>query len=661
MGQDDQLPQQAKLSPRLPDGGAAADQLRRMTDMFKIGEELANLGSWESDPQTGEYWSRNLFVILGLDPEAHSASWDLFISLVPAEDQNLVRERYKKILTEDELLTGYDIRIRRLDGVERILRNTVKSYRSVDGRLLRVIGVAQDITEQLAETAKLRESEHALANAQRIAQIGNWEWDLAAEALTWSDEIYRIFGRDPSVFTPNSTDFLGQIHPDERENFTALIAAASRDKKAFDFQHRIIQLSGAVRTLHQRGEVVYGADGKRLKIIGTSADVTEAKKTADDLARSEHMFHDAERIAKTGSWEADMVTGEIRWSPGMFELSGVDSRDLTLDFSFLLNAMHPDDRPMMTSLIAAVGAGDDRQTSADFRIIGPDGSEKIIYGLVRFVRDQSQNIVRLIGTNRDVTEERAAAKALRAALEDAQQANRSKTEFLANMSHELRTPLNAIIGFAEILAKDTRKPARTDLDREYAADIRDSGLHLLDIINDILDFSRLEAGQSDRDDERIETRWLLDWVVRLLQVKAEAKGLKISVDVAPDADEFTGDLRLLRQAVLNILSNAVKFTQSGEISLKAERRNDGAISISVTDTGIGMRAEEIPVALTPFAQIASALQRNNEGVGLGLPLAKRFAELHGGSLHIASEPGKGTTVTIEIPADRVGPAIQVGA
>jgi signal transduction histidine kinase len=262
--------------------------------------------------------------------------------------------------------------------------------------------------------------------------------------------------------------------------------------------------------------------------------------------------------------------------------------------------------------------------------------------------------VRVVGTNQDVTKARTAEKKLQAALATAQAANNAKSEFLANMSHELRTPLNAIIGFSEMLASESLAPSLSQRDRGYAADIHESGQHLLEIISDILDFSRAEAGQTDTQEELIDTRSLLDWVVRLLGEKARAKNLRLVVEVRPNAGSFYGDLRLLRQTLLNILSNAVKFTLAGEIRFLATKNDQGALAISVADTGIGMRPEDIPVALTPFLQLENSLQRHYDGIGLGLPLAKRFVELHGGTFSITSELQKGTTVTIELPGQAGG-------
>jgi signal transduction histidine kinase len=246
------------------------------------------------------------------------------------------------------------------------------------------------------------------------------------------------------------------------------------------------------------------------------------------------------------------------------------------------------------------------------------------------------------------------------AKEAAESANRAKSAFLANMSHELRTPLNAILGFSEIIKSNHFGPA-SERYPVYAGDIFSSGKHLLALINDILNLSKLEAGQMALDETEIDVHAMIDASTKFVELQARRSGVQLSIDVASDLPWVWGDERRLQQALINLLSNAVKFTpRGGEIRTSAALSDDGMI-IAVRDTGIGIAPEDIPKALAPFGQIDSALGRKYEGTGLGLPLAKQLAELHGGSLAIQSAVGVGTTVTIVLPPERLvtapGPAV----
>jgi len=252
-----------------------------------------------------------------------------------------------------------------------------------------------------------------------------------------------------------------------------------------------------------------------------------------------------------------------------------------------------------------------------------------------------------------VTEQRKAEQELMAALERAKAADRAKSEFLAHMSHELRTPLNAIIGFSELLMLKNPQFPLSPKQEEYLRDIHNSGEHLLDVINGILSLAKIEAGQTVLDEEPFEIPEIIDWAFRLLVEKASASGVALRKEAASNLPLIHGDPRLIRQALLNIISNATKFSHAGgSVLVKAGRDEAGGIVVAVVDSGIGMTADEIVVALTPFGQAESSWQRRFEGTGLGLPLAKKFIELHGGALTVESTPLKGTAVTITLPPAR---------
>ena len=242
---------------------------------------------------------------------------------------------------------------------------------------------------------------------------------------------------------------------------------------------------------------------------------------------------------------------------------------------------------------------------------------------------------------------------LRAAWREAEAASRAKSEFLANMSHELRTPLNAIIGFSEIINKELLGPLETDRYRHYAGDILDSGHHLLEVISDILDISKVEAGEFELQAEETDLTGIIEQSVVLVRERAESAGLGLAIEAEPDLPLLIVDSRLIKQSLINLLSNAVKFTPApGQVTVGAVRKPDGSVALSVSDTGIGIAAEDIPSVLQPFSQIESAFSRSHSGTGLGLPLAKSFIEAHGGTLEVQSEIGKGTTVTLHFPPER---------
>ncbi|HKA61645.1 MAG TPA: ATP-binding protein, partial [Methylomirabilota bacterium] len=227
-------------------------------------------------------------------------------------------------------------------------------------------------------------------------------------------------------------------------------------------------------------------------------------------------------------------------------------------------------------------------------------------------------------------------------------ASRHKSEFLANMSHELRTPLNAVIGFSEVLLQRMFGDLNPKQD-EYLKDIYASGQHLLSLINDILDLSKIEAGRMELAPAPFHLPSALENAVTLVKERAARHAIALEVEVDPRLGEVVGDERKVKQVLLNLLSNAVKFTpEGGRISLKADRR-DGMVEIAVTDTGIGIAPEDQAAIFEEFRQVGRDETRKQEGTGLGLTLAKKFVELHGGRLWVESQTGQGSTFTFTLP------------
>jgi signal transduction histidine kinase len=255
-------------------------------------------------------------------------------------------------------------------------------------------------------------------------------------------------------------------------------------------------------------------------------------------------------------------------------------------------------------------------------------------------------------------ERTAAYEALRVAKEAAEQANRAKSDFLATMSHELRTPLNAIIGFSEILVAQGPHLVGNEQSLGYIKDINTSGVHLLAIINDILDLSKAESGKLEMCEDVADLRQLIGGALKMVQGRAESSGVILASELSAELPYLLCDERKLKQVLVNVLSNGIKFTSAGgRVTVTAASR-DGDLVIAISDSGIGIASADIAKAFEPFGQVDNRLSRKFDGTGLGLPLAAAMIHQHGGSLTLTSEVGRGTTVTIVIPGQRLLPAVQ---
>ena len=270
-----------------------------------------------------------------------------------------------------------------------------------------------------------------------------------------------------------------------------------------------------------------------------------------------------------------------------------------------------------------------------------------------FVVDGPQGESFFDGVIEDITVERECERRLSEATEHSVLATRSKTEFLANVSHELRTPLNAIVGFADMFVKQAFGPLGSPRYVEYSRDIHHSATYLQRLINDILDVSKAESGKIDLQEGLIDLGHLINSALRMVRDHADKKALTLVTEIDEHLPQLRADEGKMRQILINLLSNAVKFTdRGGRVTVRARERMDGGMTIAVADTGIGIDDDDIPRALEPFVQLDSGLSRQFQGTGLGLPLASRLAELHGGSLELQSRRGIGTVASVMLPQAR---------
>ena len=308
----------------------------------------------------------------------------------------------------------------------------------------------------------------------------------------------------------------------------------------------------------------------------------------------------------------------------------------------------PDDRRNFVAFMEQEG----RVRDLELALVHKDGTTIDLLTSWEIIEFDGERQLMFVGT--DYTERKLMESELRNAKNEAEFASRSKSEFLANMSHELRTPLNAIIGFAEFIGQEIYGPVGDERYGEYVGDIRDSGVHLLDLINDILDVSRVEAGKMELRESEFDFNTLVDGSIRLLRDRATEAGVALDLEVQLDLPLFMGDQTRIKQVVVNLLSNAVKFTpRDGKVVVSTlVDPGDGGINLVVADTGIGIAEADKEVVMRVFGQVDTKLSRQYDGTGLGLPLSKALVELHGGSFDMQSTVGEGTIFTIKLPPER---------
>lgn len=419
--------------------------------------------------------------------------------------------------------------------------------------------------------------------------------------------------------------------------------------------HEVLLNTGIWMMLTER----HTRDGGTVTIY---TDITETKRAEELRDVSERRLAHAQKLARIGIFEWDATGSNIYWSDIMYDILGLSPGSPPLEFSQYLLLVRAENRDLVGSTFRRLLTFGGKYNQ-EYEIVRPDGQIRAVRAEAEAITNDRGEVIRILGSVHDQTGAKRVETALRRAKETAVDASNAKSEFLANVSHELRTPLNAIIGFSDVMTREMFGPIGSDRYRDYATDIRESGIHLLGIINDLLDYSKLEAGRLEIHTEKISLIPIIDKCVRMMRRSAEAENVTLVAKFEEIDDSILGDEQKLTQIVLNLVSNAIKFTPAaGVVTVSMEKSGDG-IDIVVTDTGIGMSAEDIELALAPFGQVDSTLNRRHMGTGLGLPLSKSLAELHGGTIRIESVPGEGTSVTVHLlhkpPTAEAAPALRL--
>jgi len=525
--------------------------------------------------------------------------------------------------------------------------------------------------EEVTAGAKLKEfvSEKIAQSApqsqnQSQAQINPYPFmDMSHDACLVSDFDGRFFYANQGfckLLGYNQNDikdlhFLDLIHEEDRPFVHRALAdfrqntaetfdqETVEDYNAFDFDARTLAKDGTLFWI----EWQFKANAEHVFSLGR--DITAIKKQKERLLRQQKELSEAEAIAHMGHWRWRAGEENLRFSPEIYRIFGFDNDkefQPTLDN---INAMiHREDSGRMTQVFQRAMI-EQNDYDIEFRITRGDGQTRFIRCEGRCEIDDEDDVTALYGIMQDVTETVLREQDLTKAKDSAERAYAAKSQFLANMSHELRTPLNAIIGFSEMMQHQLLGPIGNDKYIEYIAGIRESGEHLLDLISDILDMSKIEAGKYEIALERFNLIKTIKLAMHMMESRASDQKVKLSSALNIEELTVTADRRAIMQVVLNVVSNAVKFTkEQGFVTLNLDN-TDTHFTITVEDNGIGIPANKLANITNPFEQVECSYTRQHDGSGLGLAITKELVEAHGGTLKIESQLDVGTTVRIKMP------------
>jgi PAS domain S-box-containing protein len=519
-------------------------------------------------------------------------------------------------------------------------------------------------TKKLQEkTNDLLKEKRKLSEAQKLAHVGSWEWHINNDEIVLSDELYNIYGLTPGKFNATYGSFLSTVHEDDRAFTKKIIEESYQHQIPFNFHHRIKRPNSEIRIIHAIGEVIRDDQGNPSIMLGTGQDVTEREKE-EELEKL--------ATAATKSFNSVIIAnrnGEIEWvNEGFTKFCGYTLEDIRADHKTLFelvgetnflkdrnfNKFGFDKNPVSFERENHTRNGDKYWVITTLSpVLGSSGDVERIIAIDTDITLRKQMEEELVKANQIAEDSlRKGNKALDElinAKEQLEESMKVKEQFLANMSHEIRTPMNAIVGFTDLLLKTQLSSEQN----QYVGAIKTSGKNLIVIINDILDFSKIQSGKVTFEQIEFNIHHLIATNSELLLYKSMNKKISISYNIAKEVPRLVwGDPTRLSQIIINLVGNAIKFTEKGEIKINVDLINEDAASLglrfSISDTGIGIPKDKLQFIFEGFTQASNETTRKYGGTGLGLTIVKQLIELQGGSIEVQSTVGVGSSFIFKL-------------
>jgi PAS domain S-box-containing protein len=658
----------------------AVDETHAQLD---LALQLSGIATWRHDLATNRlYYDEQGWRILGMAPHPDGLTLQEVRALIHPDDLPAVQAAMQRAAISN-LPTDMEARYRHADGHWLDVLTRRVTQRDAHGQPVAFIGVALDMTERLREQRRLQDLTRRLEMAASVAGVAIWTYEVESDQAHWNAQMYAMHGLDPSLPAPTPTRYVQRFVAEPQRarvlaNFEQ--TRASGDDRIAEGEMRIVRTDGALRDVSARMRLLRTESGTRM--LGSMIDVTEQRAAGRALRDAHERAALAARAVGIGTWERDSATGQDTWDEQMWRLRGLEPRGIEAPPQEQRRALlHPDDLPAVIREYEDA-LRDGRPSSTQFRVRWPDGSWHWLASRSLPMLDEHGVERRRIGVSWDVTQAREAEQTRQERML-AQRESRAKSQFLARMSHELRTPLNAVIGFAQLLLSDKALALRGE-PHEQLQHIHAAGEHLLALVNDVLDLSSLETGEIRLDMQPLTLASLYDAALPMVSALASAHGVRL--EHGDLAHAVLADPTRLRQVLLNLLTNAIKYNRPGgsvqvqSHVLRGPRaelppgpppegvKEPGSgpsflgdqVVLQVRDSGRGMASEQLLQVFEPFNRLGLE-GKGIEGTGIGLAIVKANVERMGGSVHVQSTLGVGSVFEVRLPSAASAAAIPPAA
>jgi len=626
---------------------------RRSAEFLEFAQAAGGFGVFELNLVSGHLRGTSLFFeLIGLECRDMSLTRDEWLASVHPEDLEGVLQALNDAVASGG---GYETEYRTLtaSGETRWLASRGQVLLGSEGYDSRAIGTVTDVTDRKELEGKLHYATESLNIAQTAAGVATFDFNFRRNSRFCSDNFRELLGIPATISLDDLNRTLSRVHPDDFARVRSAPLGTTPADPYYRCEYRVLLDSGAERWLGEKAKVSRGPSGEVERITGALVDISDLKRTKAALGSVEIRLERALRGTQDGLWEIDLLTNESWYGLRFGELLGYSVEELGSSHEHFVTLIHPEDRER-------VGLALDNHLEQhavydlEFRVRHKAGHYEWMRARGQAERAADGTPLRLAGAMQLITDRKLAEQASLEAKLAAEAANRAKSSFLANLSHEIRTPMNGVLGMSQILAE-------TPLDntqREYLDIIRGSAKALLSLINGVLDLSKIEADRLELENVEFDLIHLLYETVAATALQTAAKGIELIVSIEAEVPVLIrADPGRLRQVVLNLLGNAVKFTHEGHITVHLTTRlhpnHRASLIMEVTDTGIGIPADRLDRLFKSFSQVDSSTTRHYGGTGLGLSIVKMLAELMGGEVGVRSEVGRGSTFWVRVEVDVV--------